>query len=130
MGYERVEVAENPGQFAVRGGILDVFPAGTLSPVRAELFGDEIESLKRYVPSTGQAIGDSESIEVFPCRELSIGSRGVEFAQKTLRDKALKDPFLAHQLELLEQGVFFNGIEVFLPLLYKRRRHAHRVPRA
>ena len=120
MGYERVEVAENPGQFAVRGGILDVFPAGTLSPVRAELFGDEIESLKRYVPSTGQAIGDSESIEVFPCRELSIGSRGVEFAQKTLRDKALKDPFLAHQLELLEQGVFFNGIEVFLPLLYKR----------
>ena len=120
MGYERVELAENPGQFAVRGGILDVFPAGTLSPVRAELLGDEIETLLRYVPSTGQAIGDSEPVEVFPCRELSIGSRGIENAQKTLRDKALKDPFLAHQLELLEQGVFFNGIEVFLPLLYKR----------
>ena len=120
MGYERVEVAENPGQFAVRGGMLDVFPAGSLSPVRAELLGDEIETLKRYVPSTGQTIGDSEPVEVFPCRELSIGSRGVEYAQKALRDKALKDPFLAHQLELLEQGVFFNGIEAFLPLLYKR----------
>ena len=120
MGYERVEVAEAPGQFAVRGGILDVFPAGSLTPVRAELFGDEIESLRRYVPSTGQAIGESEPIEIFPCRELGIGSRGVENAQKTLRAKALKDPFLAHQLELLEQGVFFNGIELFLPLLYKR----------
>jgi len=120
MGYERVEVAETPGQFAVRGGILDVFPAGGLAPVRAELLGDEIETLKRYVPSTGQAIGDSEPVEIFPCRELAIGSRGVENVQKVLRDKALKDPFLAHQLELLEQGVYFNGIEVFLPLLYKR----------
>jgi len=120
MGYERVEVAEDPGQFAVRGGILDVFPAGGLAPVRAEFFGDEIETLRRYVPSTGQAIGDSEPVEVYPCRELGIGSRGVENAQKVLRDAALKDPFLAHQLELLEQGVFFNGIEAFLPLLYKR----------
>ena len=52
--------AEAAGQFAVRGGMLDVYPAGCHDPVRAELFGDEIETLRRYVPSTGQAIGDAE----------------------------------------------------------------------
>ena len=65
MGYERTEVAEAPGQFAVRGGTLDVYGAGTLAPVRAELFGDEIETLKRYVPTTGQTIGDAEATEIF-----------------------------------------------------------------
>ena len=65
-----------------------------------------------------------------PAANSRIGSRGVEFAQKTLRDKALKDPFLAHDLELLEQGVFFNGIERLPAAALQAPRHAHRVPRA
>jgi len=120
MGYERLDLAEEPGQFAVRGGILDVFPVGATAPVRAELFGDEIETLLRYVPSTGQAIGSAETIEVYPCRELAIASRGAETAAKALRERALKDTKIAHQLELIDQGVYFNGIERFLPLFYKR----------
>ncbi len=120
MGYERVETAEQPGQFAVRGGILDVFPAGSQAPVRAELFGDDIETLRRYVPTTGQAIGDAEPTLVFPCRELAIGSRGVEHAEKVLRDEALKEPETARRLELMREGVYFNGIERYLPLFYKR----------
>ncbi len=108
------------GQFAVRGGILDVYPAGSTSPVRAELFGDEIETLRHYVPSTGQAIGDAASIEVFPCRELAISSRGAEAAEKALYDRSLKEPSIAHELELLREGVYFNGIERYLPLFYKR----------
>ena len=109
-----------PGQFAVRGGILDVYPAGSTSPVRAELFGDEIETLRHYVPSTGQAIGDAGSVEVFPCRELAISARGVEAAEKALFDRSLKEPTIAHELELLREGVYFNGIERYLPLFYKR----------
>ncbi len=120
MAYERVESAESPGQFAVRGGILDVYPAGSSSPVRVELFGDEIETLRHFVPSTGQAIGDAEPIEVFPCRELAISARGAEVAEKLLRDRALKQPAIAHELELLGEGVYFNGIERYLPLFYKR----------
>ena len=120
MGYERGDSADEPGRFAVRGGIIDVFPAGGLSPVRVELLGDEIESLLRYVPSTGQAIGTTEMVEVFPCRELVISARAAEHAEKTLRDRALKDTAIAHQLELISQGVYFNGIERYLPLFYKR----------
>ncbi|MDZ4168609.1 MAG: transcription-repair coupling factor [Coriobacteriia bacterium] len=120
MGYERVESADEPGLFAVRGGTLDVFPAGSQHPVRAELYGDEVDSLRRYVPGTGQAIGDSISSEIFPCRELVLSKRGAEAAENALRERALKDPLIAHELELLAQGVFFTGVERYLPLLYKR----------
>lgn len=120
MGYERVDSAEEPGYFAVRGGILDVFPAGSQHPVRAELFGDEIETLKRYVPGTGQSIGTSEPIEVYPCREMALSTRGAELAARELRDRSLKDPFIAHHLEIMRQGIPFNGMERYLPLFYKR----------
>ncbi len=120
MGYERVESADTVGTFAVRGGILDVFGAGSQHPVRAELFGDEIETLKRYVPGTGQTIGDSEAVEIYPCRELTLSSRGAEAARRALGDRALKHPEVAHELELLDHGVTFNGVERYLPLLYKR----------
>jgi transcription-repair coupling factor (superfamily II helicase) len=120
MGYERVDVAEAPGQFAIRGGTLDVYGAATLAPVRADLFGDEIESLKRYVPTTGQTIGDSEPLEIYPCRELALSQRGAEAVEKVLGAKARQDTVLAHHLEMIAQGLYFNGIERYLPLLYKR----------
>jgi transcription-repair coupling factor (superfamily II helicase) len=120
MGYERLETATERGSFAVRGGVLDVFPSDGLHPVRAELFGDEIETLRRYVPSTGQSIGDAGVTEVFGCREVVLGSRSVAGARAALRDRALRDPEIAHHLELLEQGVYFNGIERYLPYFYKQ----------
>ncbi|NTW28474.1 MAG: transcription-repair coupling factor [Coriobacteriia bacterium] len=120
MGYERVETAEEPGQFAVRGGVLDVFGADESAPVRAELFGDEIETLRRYVPSTGQTIGTAEPAHIHPCREMALSSRAAEFAEKTLAEKARRDPESAHDLERIRQGVYFNGIEKYLPLFYKR----------
>ncbi len=120
MGYERAESADTTGTFAVRGGILDVFGAGSQHPVRAELFGDEIETLKRYVPGTGQTIGDSGPVEIYPCRELVLSQRGAEAAARALGDRALKDPEVMRELELLGEGVAFNGVERYLPLLYKR----------
>ncbi len=118
MGYERVEVAEERGTFAARGGVLDVFPSDSHHPVRAEFFGDEIETLRRYVPSTGQTIGDAGLTEVFTCREVQLSSRAADRLERTLRARALKDPELAHHLEMVREGVYFNGVERYLPLLY------------
>jgi transcription-repair coupling factor (superfamily II helicase) len=120
MGYERTEAADVPGSFSVRGGVLDVYPPGGAHPVRAELFGDEIETLKRFVPGTGQSIGDSEPVELFPARELVLSGRGTEAATKALRQRAAREPEVAHDLERMEHGVYFNGVERYLPLLYKR----------
>ena len=127
MGYERVELAEEPGQFVVRGGTLDVFGSDATAPVRAELYGDEVESLRRYVPSTGQSVGDVPESEVYPCREIRLTNRvskAVEYTHRSafrdLKARSLSDPELAHELELLEQGVYFNGVEAYLPVVYKQ----------
>jgi transcription-repair coupling factor (superfamily II helicase) len=120
MGYERTETAQERGTFAIRGGVLDIFPSDMPYPVRAELFGDEIETLRRYIPSTGQSIGDAGVTEVFGCREVRLGSRAVAGARAALRDRALREPDVAHHLELMEQGISFNGVERYLPFFYKQ----------
>ncbi len=120
MGYEREDLADRPGVFAVRGGILDVYGGDATHPVRAELFGDDIETLQRFVPSTGQTIGPAGRVEIYACRELSLGSRGIAALEQELRDQALKGGEVAHHLELIREGVYFNGIERYMPMLYKR----------
>ncbi|HEX9094096.1 MAG TPA: transcription-repair coupling factor, partial [Coriobacteriia bacterium] len=126
MGYDRVDAAREPGQFAVRGGTLDVYPTDGAFPVRADLLGDEIETLRRYVATTGQSVGDVETVEAFPAREIRLSrsvSKDIQFAYRSafrdLKAKAESDPELAHELELIEQGVYFNGVEWYLPRVYK-----------
>jgi len=119
MGYERVDKAEERGQFAVRGGSLDVFPSDGAYPVRAELFGDEVESLKRYVPTTQQTIGDVGTIEVYACREVALGARSAQAITRALEKQARGDDRLTHDLARIGEGLYFNGIERYLPLMYR-----------
>src|SRR6185369_12083576 len=74
-GYERVEQVEERGQFAVRGGILDVFPATEERAVRIELFGDEIESMRWFSTFTQRSLGDAERVELAPAAELDAEHR-------------------------------------------------------
>jgi transcription-repair coupling factor (superfamily II helicase) len=76
-GYERVEQVEERGQFAVRGGILDVFPATEERAVRIELFGDEIESMRWFSTFTQRSLGDAERVELAPAAELDAEHRGL-----------------------------------------------------
>jgi len=69
-GYERVGQVEERGQFAIRGGILDVYPATEERAVRVELFGDEIESLRWFSIFTQRSLGDAERVELAPAAEL------------------------------------------------------------
>jgi transcription-repair coupling factor (superfamily II helicase) len=80
-GYERVERAEERGQFAVRGGIVDVFPTTGREPLRIELFGDEIESMRAYSPFTQRTLHPVESAVIYPAVE-----RRPDLSEPTLRD--------------------------------------------
>src|SRR5437667_385741 len=68
-GYERVERAEERGQFAVRGGIVDVFPTTGREPVRIELFGDEVEAIRAFSPFTQRALHPLEQTAIYPAAE-------------------------------------------------------------
>jgi transcription-repair coupling factor (superfamily II helicase) len=70
-GYERVDQVEERGQFAIRGGLLDVFPVTADRAVRVDLFGDEIDSLRWFSTFTQRSLGDVEKVEIAPATELA-----------------------------------------------------------
>ena len=100
-GYERVEQVEERGQFAVRGGILDVFPATEERAVRVELFGDEIESMRWFSTFTQRSLGDAERVELAPAAELDAEHRELaELAAMAAEEDGGESPNLAEALPL------------------------------
>ena len=74
-GYDRTDQVEERGQFALRGGILDVYPATEEQAIRVELFGDEIDSMRRFSVFTQRSLGEAERVELAPAAELSAEHR-------------------------------------------------------
>jgi transcription-repair coupling factor (superfamily II helicase) len=104
-GYERVDQVEDRGQFAIRGGLLDLFPATEDRAVRVDLFGDEIESLRWFSTFTQRSLGDAQVVEVAPAAELASEHR--ELAEIAALEEQADRPDIA---ELLP-------VENFHPLL-------------
>ena len=117
-GYTNAGAADEPGTFHVHGDAIDVFPSQASSPVRMEFFGDEIDSIRRMVPSTGQTIGDVERVTLFPCRELALTPQAVARCEKRLYQLAQDDDEVAAHVEMLSQGVVFPELDRYLPQLY------------
>ncbi len=98
-GYARVEQVEERGQFALRGGILDVFPATEERAVRIELFGDEIESMRWFSTFTQRSLGDAEAVELAPAAELDVEHRELaELAAMEAAEEGREAPGLAEVL--------------------------------
>jgi transcription-repair coupling factor (superfamily II helicase) len=115
MGYARADVVEHRGEFAVRGGVVDVFPGTARRPVRLEYWGDEIESLRAFVPATQLSTEKIARVDVPPVRELipddALRAHAGEVAA------AHADRF-ADQLQRLADGLFVEGAETLAPFLF------------
>jgi transcription-repair coupling factor (superfamily II helicase) len=104
-GYERVEQVEERGQFAVRGGILDVFGATEERAARIELFGDEVESMRWFSTFTQRSLGDAERVELAPAAELDVEHRELaELAAMEAAEEGGEAPNLAEALPLEQFG--------------------------
>jgi len=124
LGYEPVSVVEGPGQFSRRGGILDVFPPAEPGPVRIELFGDQIESIRRFDPATQRSQAHLEAVTVTPARE-PLPRHGPRVAEELAPWFAADHPpevggELAAHYEALTAGAPFPGLEFYLPYFYSR----------
>jgi transcription-repair coupling factor (superfamily II helicase) len=95
-GYERVDQVEDRGQFAIRGGLLDLFPATEDRAVRVDLFGDEIESVRWFSTFTQRSLGDAEVVEVAPAAELAEEHR--ELAEIAALEQAEDRPEISELL--------------------------------
>jgi transcription-repair coupling factor (superfamily II helicase) len=101
-GYERVERADDRGQFAVRGGLVDVFPTTGREPLRIEFWGDEIEAIRAFSPFTQRALHPVERTIVYPAAE-----RRVDVGDVLLLDEGERAPIPTDLVRPLPQGVDF-----------------------
>ncbi len=132
MGYEADTTVSRPGQFSRRGGILDIFPSTSEAPVRLELFGDEIESLRAFDVTTQRSTGAVTEITVYPVREIRLTPESIQSAVPLIRkalDQRKRQLFaeknreglnalherVENDLIRLQNGVYFNGVEEYLP---------------
>ncbi len=122
LGYEPVAEVSEPGTFSRRGGIIDVYPASAERPVRLELFGDEIETLRWFDPVTQRSQDALEAVSVLPAREFSL-ERGPELADRLEASgwSGLADhPELAAYgalPEALAAATYAPGLDAFAPIL-------------
>jgi len=104
-GYERVEQVTERGQFAVRGGILDVFGATEERAMRIELFGDEVESMRWFSTFTQRSLGDAQRVELAPAAELDAEHREIAaLAAMEAEEEGREAPSLAEALPLEHFG--------------------------
>ena len=117
-GYANTGELDGPGTFCVRGGTLDVFPGNLVYPVRLDFFGDELDEIRRIVPTTGQTIQALPSVDIYPVREHSCSGKALARARKKLEVPARTNAALRDMLEKLDGGLRFEGSDALLPLLY------------
>jgi transcription-repair coupling factor (superfamily II helicase) len=105
-GYERVDQVDDRGQFAVRGGLLDVYPATEERAVRVDLFDDEIESLRFFSTFTQRSLGEADAVEIAPAAELAPEHR--ELAEIAALEDAEERPDIAQLLPVDQFRAFLD----------------------
>ncbi|HSC03472.1 MAG TPA: transcription-repair coupling factor [Solirubrobacteraceae bacterium] len=105
-GYERVDQVEDRGQFAIRGGLLDVFPATEDRAVRVDLFGDEIESLRWFSTFTQRSLGEADVVEIAPAAELAEEHR--ELAEIAALENEAERPDISELLPVEDFHPFLD----------------------
>ena len=113
LAYERVDLVEKRGEFAVRGGILDVFPPTAQHPLRLEFFGDEVDAIREFSVADQRSLDESDGLVAVACRELLLTP---EVRQKAA-ELAETHPGLAEMCAKLSEGIPVEGMESLMPAL-------------
>lgn len=136
MGYEYMELVESPGQFSVRGGIVDIYPGTSLQPYRIEFWDDEIDSIRQMDSMSQRSVEKVDKVEIFPMRELVFTEEVIQNAMQSIEvetKKAIKQmdkKGLTEQKEILSKTIntlfeklknqkSFQGIEGYIGYFYK-----------
>ncbi len=118
-GYIRTDTVREPGEFAVRGGIVDLFPAGAAQPIRLDFFGDTVESLRSFDPLTQRSTGALDKFVLRPVSEILLDDAAIERFRSRYREQfgaiGSDDPLY----ESVSAGRRHAGMEHWLPLYYE-----------
>ncbi|WLR98775.1 transcription-repair coupling factor [Shinella sumterensis] len=117
-GFDRVATVREVGEFAVRGGILDVFVPGSLEPVRLDFFGDTLESIRSFDPASQRTTGQARSLDLNPMSEVTLTPETISHFRKQYLSSfgaATRDDAL---YQAVSEGRRYAGMEHWLPLFY------------
>src|SRR5215469_4313179 len=119
-GYTRTDTVREPGEFAIRGGIVDLYPSGAAQPVRLDFFGDQVESLRSFDPLTQRSTGSVDKLELKPVSEVLLDEPAIHRFRTRYRElfgNVGSDDAL---YESVSAGRRYAGMEHWLPLYYER----------
>ena len=117
-GYASVSQVTSPGEFAMRGSLLDVFPTGSKDPLRIDLFDEDIEAIRRFDPETQRSLDSLESVRMLPAREVPLDSEGVKGFRRRWRTRFEGDPTQSSLYRGVSEGLAPPGIEFYQPLFF------------
>ncbi|HMK13903.1 MAG TPA: transcription-repair coupling factor [Burkholderiales bacterium] len=117
-GYAHVTQVVSPGEYSVRGGLIDLFPMGSALPYRIDLLHDEIESIRTFDVDTQRSVYPVNEIRLLPAREFPLDKDGQERFRRNFRERFEGDPSKSRLYKDVSQGLAPAGIEYYLPLFF------------
>ena len=118
-GYRNVPQVLDPGDFAVRGGLLDVYPMGADQPFRLELLDDEVDTIRVFDPESQRSLEKIDAIQLLPGREVPLDEDATQRALQALRERFDIDTRRSALYQDLKAGTAPAGIEYYLPLFFR-----------
>ena len=118
--YRNVPQVLDPGDFAIRGGLLDVFPMGASAPLRIELLDDSIDSIRAFDPESQRSLEKTEAVKMLPGREIPLDDLSVKRALDALRERFDVDMRRSSLYQDLKAGIAPAGVEYYLPLFFEQ----------
>ena len=117
-GYQHVTQVVSPGEFSVRGGLIDLFPMGSALPYRLDLFGDDIETIKTFDIDTQRTLYPVPEVRLLPAREFPLDDAGRTRFRGRYREVFEGDPSRSALYKDVSNGIAPGGIEYYLPLFF------------
>ncbi|MFT7115392.1 MAG: transcription-repair coupling factor (superfamily II helicase) [Rhodoferax sp.] len=118
-GYSHVSQVVSPGEYAVRGGLIDLFPMGSLVPYRVDLFDDEIDSIRTFDPDSQRSLYPVPEVRLLPGREFPMDNDARARFRNRWRELLDGDPTKSRIYKDIGNGVATAGIEYYLPLFFE-----------
>ena len=118
-GYQHVTQVVGPGEYAVRGGLIDLFPMGSPQPYRVDLFDDEIDSIRTFDPDTQRSLFPVPEVRLLPGREFPMDEAARARFRSRWRELLEGDPTKSRIYKDMGMGVATAGIEYYLPLFFE-----------
>jgi transcription-repair coupling factor (superfamily II helicase) len=118
-GYSHVTQVVSPGEYAVRGGLIDLFPMGSLVPYRVDLFDDEIDSIRTFDPDSQRSLYPVPEVRLLPGREFPMDDDARARFRNRWRELLDGDPTKSRIYKDIGNGVATAGIEYYLPLFFE-----------